>query len=315
MIEGIEVLSGVLGQIHGQRSEYDMIRSMTGFGRGESSGDFGRFIVEVKSVNHRFSEVVIRMPRGLSPLEERVRKAVQGSVSRGRVDVFVSREGGEAQRRSLKVDKDLAVAYYNALKELQETLSLAGDTTLDVISRLPDVFTLEQVEEEAESLWPALSQALDEALASLVGMREREGQALKQDLVHRIGRIGQLVKDVEVRAPLVVADYRERLTRRLEEILPAGILDAGRLAMEVALFGERSDITEELKRLGSHLTQLDTTLEAGDAVGRKFDFLLQEVNREVNTIGSKANDLTVTGAVVEMKSELEKIREQVQNIE
>ena len=292
-----------------------MIRSMTGFGRGESFGGFGRFTVEVKSVNHRFSEVVIRMPRGLATLEERVRKVVQGGISRGRVDVFVGREGGEAGRRSLKVDKELAVAYHNALKELQETLSLLGDVSLDLISRLPDVFTLEQVEEDAESSWPPLSQALDEALVSLVGMREREGEALKRDLAHRIAKIGRILKDVEGRAPLVVGDYREKLARRLQEVLPAGVFDESRLAMEVAIFGERSDITEELKRLDSHLSQLEATLDAGDAVGRKFDFLLQEVNREVNTIGSKANDLAVTSAVVEIKSELEKIREQVQNIE
>lgn len=299
-----------------------MVRSMTGFGRGEAVGDAGRLVVEVKAVNHRFAEVVVRMPRTLGVLEELIRKTVQGQVSRGRVDVFVTWEEGGRRAPVVKVDKDLALAYYNALKEIADVTGSKIELTSDSLTRWSDVLTVEQAEIDPESQWPVLEQALADALSGLVAMREREGAALAADLRARMDRIEGLVQAIAERAPLVVEEYRERLQRRLEELLAPGTVDPARLAQEVAIFADRSDITEELKRLGSHLDQFRSVLaesgpegEAPQAVGRKLDFLIQEMGREINTIGSKAQDLTITAAVVEVKTELEKVREQAQNIE
>lgn len=292
-----------------------MIRSMTGFGRGESTGDRGRFIVEAKSVNHRFSEIVVRMPKSFIQLEDRIRRLVAEQVSRGRVDVFVTREESGLRNRQLQIDKNLAMAYYNALRELGRAIGSNAEITADTLAKLPELFSIQEIEEEVDALWPGLQEALLVALASLVAMRETEGRALSHDLLYRVGLIEGLISTVHERAPFIVAEYRRRLEKRIEEMLPGAVVDPARLATEVALFAERSDITEELKRLESHLEQLRSIVMAGDSVGRKLDFLLQEINREINTIGSKGGDLTIARVVVEAKSELEKIREQVQNIE
>lgn len=292
-----------------------MPRSMTGFGRGEGAGPAGRIVVEMKAVNHRFSEVVFRMPRQFNALEDQARKLILGSVSRGRLDVFVSWEAA-AQARGVKVDKELAVAYYNALKELGEEIGSKSELTLDMLAKLPDVLKVEEGEVTAEALWPTFESAIGEAVSNLLAMREREGAALAADLASRLDKIETLGRVVAARAPEVVKEYRTRLARRLEELLPQGsAVDPQRLAQEVALFADRSDITEEIQRLGSHLSQFRQALQEAEPVGRKLDFLVQELGREVNTMGSKANDATITNQVVEAKTELEKIREQVQNIE
>lgn len=291
------------------------MRSMTGFGRGEASGEFGRIVVEVKAVNHRFSEVVCRMPRQFAALEEQVRKLIQSQVSRGRVDAFVSWEA-TSQARGVKVDKELAMAYYSALKELAGEIGSNTELTLDTLARLPDVLKVGEGEVTAEQLWPTLEAAVTGAVESLIAMRVREGGALALDLENRLVIIEALRATVAERAPQVVEEYRQKLSRRLEELLPQGqIVDPQRLAQEVALFADRSDISEELQRLSSHIDQFRQTLSEPEAVGRKLDFLVQEIGREVNTIGSKANDGSVTSQVVAAKSEMEKIREQVQNVE
>lgn len=291
------------------------VRSMTGFGRGEAGGDLGRIVVEMKAVNHRFSEVVFRMPRQFSALEEPARKLIQSRVSRGRVDVFVSWEAA-AKARGVKVDKELAMAYYNALMELRGEIGSKSELSLDTLAKLPDVLKVEEGEVTAEDLWPAFEAATATAVDNLIAMREREGANLVQDLLARIARIEELGQFVAQRAPQVVDEYRARLTRRLEDLLgQSNVVDPQRLAQEVAIFADRSDITEEIQRLTSHISQFRAALAGGDAVGRKLDFLVQEIGREVNTIGSKANDATITSHVVDGKSELEKVREQVQNIE
>lgn len=292
-----------------------LIRSMTGFGRGEATGEFGRLTVEIKSVNHRFAEVLIRLPRSLSPLEDRLRKLVTDAVARGRLEVYVTWEEPEAKRRSVKVDTDLAGAYYKSLKELQANLGLETGIPLDAILRLPDVVTVQEVGDDLEALWPGLENAGLQALQGLVAMREKEGQALLADLSGRVRTVAGWVQQVAERAPLVVQEARERLKKRLDELLAPGTVDETRLAIEVAILADRADISEELKRLESHLGQLQQLLQADGPVGRKFDFLLQETGREVNTIGSKSQDLTIAGLVVDMKAELEKVREQVQNVE
>lgn len=300
-----------------------MVRSMTGFGRGEASGPAGRLTVEVKAVNHRFSEVVVRYPRQLAALEEKVRKEVQARIARGRVDVFLAWEPGGTAGRQVKVDKDLAVAYHSALKELGEAIGSTVELSGEMLARLPEVLAVTEAEVNLDALVPTLEEALGAALTALVAMREREGQALAADLRARIARIDGIVQMIARRAPHVVEEYRQRLQRRLEELLPGSPLEPGRLAQEVVLFADKCDITEELKRLASHLSQFRGELDGrgaeGDgtpaAVGRKLDFLVQELGREINTIAAKANDLTITNGAVEVKTELEKVREQVQNIE
>lgn len=292
-----------------------MIRSMTGYGRGESRGPEGRFVVEIKSVNHRFCEVVMRLPRGYAPLEDRMRQQIQAVATRGRLDVFLTAEEAALGRKRVVVDKDLALAYYNGLRDLLSAVGLPEDVDAAVLTRVPELLRLEEVPEDPEAVWPAVSEALAQALANLVLMREREGAALSGDLEARCRLIRDRVGQIGRRAQLVVEEYRDRLSARLADLVPPGAIDPARLAMEVALFAERSDITEELKRLESHLDQLQRTVREDEAVGRKLEFILQEINRETNTVGSKAGDIEIARAVVEIKSELEKIREQAQNIE
>jgi uncharacterized protein (TIGR00255 family) len=288
---------------------------MTGFGRGDATGAAGRIVVEIKAVNHRFSEVVFRMPRQFGALEEQARKLILTAVSRGRVDVFVTWEA-PARARGVQVDKELAIAYYSTLNELGKKIGSKSELTLDTLAKLPDVLKVSEGEITPEELWPTFETALVQAIASLVAMREREGRSLAADLTARLGRVEGVRTVVAKSAPQVAEEYRNRLTRRLEELLPLGnAVDPQRLAQEVAIFADRSDISEELQRLGSHIAQFRETLGGGEAVGRKLDFLVQELGREVNTIGSKANDAAITIQVVEAKSELEKIREQVQNLE
>jgi uncharacterized protein (TIGR00255 family) len=292
-----------------------MIRSMTGYGRAEMANGQRKVVVEVRSVNHRFSEVVIRMQKDLSPLEERIRNLVQAKVSRGRVDVTVIREAYGERRRRVEVDQELASSYYEKLRELGQSLGLRAQTKLDLIARLPDVFNITEVPEDIERLWESLSPAVDQALDAMLAMREREGERLRADLVGRLASIEDHTGAIEERAPQTVEDYRRRLADRVKEILPGVEIDEGRLATEVVLFAERSNVTEEIVRLRSHLAQMRQSLEQSEAVGRRLDFLLQEMNREINTIGSKASDGQIAKVVIEVKSELEKIREQVQNIE
>lgn len=292
-----------------------MLKSMTGYGRGEGAVPGKNFTVELKAVNHRFNEVVLRMPRSLSPLEDRIRKTVQSRVSRGRVDGFLAMDENGEKTASVKVDKALAGAYYKAMKDLQESLGMEGKVKINHIISLPGVLSVEEPEEDVEEWWPAIKRAVDGALEHLLSMRAVEGEQLAADIFKRIGRIEQVIEQIRERSPKVVDDYRERLGQRLKDFLQEGLPDPDRLAVEVTIFAERSNITEETVRLKSHLGQVRDCLGTVEPVGRKLDFLLQEMNREINTIASKANDLEIGRWVVEVKSELEKIREQVQNVE
>ncbi|HLO03585.1 MAG TPA: YicC/YloC family endoribonuclease [Symbiobacteriaceae bacterium] len=292
-----------------------MIRSMTGFGRGEAAGEYGRLVVEIKSVNHRFSEVVFRMPRAFMALEEQARKLILAQVNRGRVEVFLTWEPSQAGK-GVKVDKELALAYHNALKALGEEIGSNHAISLDQLARLPDVLRVEEGSLEPESLWPILESAVLEALTRLIQMREREGEGLKADLTARLQRLAELTRQVAERNPLVVTEYKARLEKRLEELLPKNaVVDPTRLAQEVALFADRADISEEMQRLGAHIQAFHKDLAVDEPVGRRLDFLVQEMGREVNTTGSKGNDALIANLVVAAKTELEKIREQVQNIE
>ncbi len=293
-----------------------MIRRMTGYGRSEVQTSAGRFTIEMRSVNHRFGEVLVRLPRDLAPLEDRVRAAVQGRVLRGRVEVTIMREDRASRGKSVRPDLDLAAAYAQALRELAGTLGISDGVTLAQVAAFPDVIRVEETKEDLDALWPALAAAVDGAAGDLVGMREAEGNRLAEDLEARLARVDELAATVEARSRSSVEGHAVRLRERIAGLLGEVPLDEGRLAAEVAIFAERSDVSEEVTRLRSHVAQFRTDLQLAEgAVGRRLEFVLQEMGREVNTTGAKANDLEITRAVIAMKGELESMREQIQNVE
>jgi len=293
-----------------------MIRSMTGYGRSEVQTPGGRFTIEMRSVNHRFGEVLVRLPRDLAPLEDRVRAAVQGRVLRGRVEVTIIREDRASRGKTVRPDLELAAAYSQVLRELAGALGMPEGLTLAQVASFPDVIRVEETKEDLEALWPVLAPAVDAAAADLVGMRESEGRRLAEDLESRLLRLDELATEVAGRSRASVGDYAVRLRERIAGLLGEVPVDEGRLAAEVAIFAERSDVSEEVTRLRSHVAQFRTDLEQADGpVGRRLEFVLQEMGREVNTTGAKANDLEITRAVIAMKGELESMREQIQNVE
>ena len=299
-----------------------MLKSMTSFGRGVAVGVNYKLTVELKSVNNRYLEVVAHIPRLLLFLEPLIKTQVALAAARGKVDVFVQLENIGEQTPKLRVDKALAAAYLQAAKELAASLKMPLNVKLTMrnLVAMPGLITLAPAEEATEAqqaeLTEVLSRALSEALVAFVSMRELEGGRLQVDLLTRAKQVSGMVAKIEQLAEQVVADYQNKLLARIGELLPSNIaLDEARLVNEVAYFADRACINEELVRLKSHLLQLEELLQKAEPVGRKLDFLLQEINREVNTIGSKANYLAINQLVIEAKSELEKIREQVQNLE
>ncbi|HEV8340633.1 MAG TPA: YicC/YloC family endoribonuclease [bacterium] len=289
---------------------------MTGFGAAAADTAWGRMSVEMRSLNHRFSEVSVRLPRELAPLEERVRTAVQRRIQRGRVEVAVARDGAAPRPRAVRADVALAREYLSVAADLAAALNLRGEVTLNQVLAFPDVIRLEEAREDAGVMWVDLEGIVIAALDSLVGMREEEGARLAADARARFLRIDGFLAAVRERSHQVVVDYAARLRLRLSELLGEVGVGEDRLAVELALFAERVDITEEMTRLGSHLAAARETVgEGGGAIGRKLEFLLQEMGRETNTIGAKANDLEISRSVISIKSELESLREQVQNIE
>ncbi len=292
-----------------------MANSMTGFGRAVSIQDGRELTVELKSVNHRFLDISIRLPRSVSFAEDAIRKALSEKLSRGHVDVFVNYKNGRSDARTVSVDKTLLLAYIEAGMEAAEAANLPCDVTLSAALRYPDVLTVAEAEEDQAALVRMAAEAAQKAAGELAKMREEEGQRLCADLSQRGESLKTLIARIAERAPLVVADYQARLSERIAELIGDVAVDEARLATEVALFADRASITEELVRLKSHLVQMEKMLSSKDATGRKLDFLVQEMNREINTIGSKASDLEIANLVIEGKAEIEKIREQVQNIE
>ncbi len=291
-----------------------MIRSMTGYGKGEATGLAGRCLVEVRCVNHRYGEVTVKLPRILLSLEHELRKAAGGRIKRGKADLLVQWEEAQAGATVPPINLAAARGYHAAFLELAHELRLSPEIPLSLIVAQKQVVQ-EAVAEEQPDLLPLVQEALREALDRLDVMRLREGEVLLHDLVQRRRQLATLANQVAERAPSVVDEYHDKLKQRLTKLLNGVEIDLQRVAQEVALMADRCDITEELVRLQSHFVQFDETVVLAEPVGRKLDFLMQELNREVNTIGSKANDATVTALVVQMKAELEKMREQVQNIE
>lgn len=289
---------------------------MTGYGRGEATTEEYHVVVETRSVNSRYLEVSVRMPRHTSPLEERVKKQVQAFLTRGKVDIFINLEEKEKKNKELQLDQELCFAYYNSLVQAAEICGIEPKIDLALLTNLPGIFTLEKQEDDLEALWLVISEALIGALENLAAMREAEGEKLTADLSARGETITRHLEEIRQQAPKVVEHYQTRLQERLNDLLSGDIpLDPVRLATEVAIFADKCAIDEEIIRLDSHLSQFSKMLTSNEAIGRKLDFLLQEMNREINTIGSKANDLLLSHIVIDVKAELEKIREQVQNIE
>ena len=294
------------------------VRSMTGYGRGEFTAEDRKFTVEMRSVNHRYNDITVKLPRFLISLEDRIKKKTAENVFRGKTDIYISFETLSSEDVEVKLDEALAAAYAEKLKHLREKIGVpqADDVRLmELTARFPDVITVEKAQKEEEVLWEILLPALEDAVSRFLAMRETEGENLKQDILQKGEKIRALVAGVKERAPLVVEEYREKLNRRLEDILGNVEVDPQRVAQEVAVFADRGCIDEEITRLESHLIQLDGILREGGQVGRKLDFLVQEMNRESNTIASKANDVQIVQATIALKSEIEKIREQVQNLE
>lgn len=290
-----------------------MIKSMTGFGKGEAESEGRRFLVEIRSVNNRYCDVGVRLPRRYSSLEGEIKKALSATVSRGKLDVTLTAEGSVGTAPGLEVNMPLAESYFSALCSLREKLGIEGEITVRDISSIPDVLRLKEESLDVKRDWPFILESINRAVDALNDMKKAEGDALASDIFGRLEKIVSSIDDVNKRAPSVIESYKERLAERIRGM--GYEPDKGLLAQEVASFADRCDISEEIVRLRSHLGQFKAIAVSHEPGGRKLDFLLQEINREVNTIGSKGNDADISQKVVDMKAELEKIREQVQNIE
>ena len=292
-----------------------MIRSMTGYGKKDGTAQQAGVTVEIRSVNHRFLEVAVRVPRSLAQLEDQIRKAVQQRCLRGRVDVSVSIHSAGGSLKTVQIDQALAKQYHTALKKLQKTLGLRGAVDISVLAGFRDIVSIADEPVDAEHLGKTVLRVLGGALTDLEKMRKREGDALAKDLTEHLDAIRSAKSAVGERAPELAKAAFERMKGRIESLLHSELPDPARLQQELALYADRSDISEELVRLESHMLQFDQTLRSKESVGKTLEFLLQEMGREVNTIGSKANDADIAALVVRMKAELEKLREQVQNVE
>ncbi|MRX73344.1 YicC family protein [Bacillus lacus] len=291
-----------------------MISSMTGYGRSDISADHISVFAEIKTVNHRFSEISLRIPRQLMPIEDKIKKVIAGKIQRGRIEVYITVEGEQPASRKVSTDWELADSYIDTLKEMKQRYGIQSPLDLSHILQFPQIIEFKEAADVHEGLEVLTLNAVSQAADSVVLMRRTEGAQLQKDLLLRLSEMEQSTKDIAELAPRVVEAYRERLSRRLEEFL-GNAVDENRLLTEAAIFADRADITEELIRLQSHVQQFQETLHWSEPVGRKLDFIVQEMNREANTIGSKANDNSISSLVVHLKSIIEKVKEQVQNIE
>ena len=292
-----------------------MIRSMTGYGRAVQTIDGREITVELRSVNNRYLDCTVKLPRMFSFAEDSVKNRVKAAVSRGKVDVYIGVNAVQTADVQVAVNRPVLESYLAALRQIETEYGVRDDVTVMSLARLPDVFSVEKTQEDEQKLTQDILSVAEEAISRYNAMRETEGAALETDLRGRAATILERVALVEARSPETVAEYRERLRQKMQEVLQNTAIDEGRILQEAAIYADRIAVDEETVRLRSHLAQLGDMLTKGGAIGRKLDFLLQELNRETNTIGSKCNDLELSNIVVDMKAELEKIREQTQNIE
>ncbi|MBD7910391.1 MULTISPECIES: YicC/YloC family endoribonuclease [Clostridium] len=293
-----------------------MVKSMTSFGRAQGEEGKGYlFSIEMKSVNNRYLDINIRLPKFMIALEEEIRKIVNKRLSRGKVDIFINYKSYGKGNAIPKLNVDLAKEYYNCLKKLSDTLEIEDDITLSKIAKLPEVITLEVQEENIEEILGEITPLLNIALNNMNDMRINEGEKLKEDIILKLSSIEDSVKKIETLAEEVPKQYKRKIEERIKELTSGMTIDEERVAMEVAIFADKAAVDEEITRLYSHLNQMRKTLNLDEPIGRKLDFIVQEMNRETNTIGSKCNDMDMTNLVINIKNLIEKIREQVQNIE
>ena len=293
-----------------------MIKSMTGFGRCEVSDGERKFTVEMKGVNHRYLDSNIRMPKKLNFFESAIRNLLKKSVQRGKVDIFITYEDLSESQVSLKYNEKLAEEYLTYFKKMEESFSLENDIRVSTLSRYPEVLTMEEQLMDEEELWNGLKKALDGAIKQFVETRALEGENLKTDIINKLDGMLKLVDVIEERSPQIVAEYREKLETKVHELLEDTQIEEGRIAAEVVIFADKICTDEEVVRLRSHILHMKETLQSEESgIGRKLDFIAQEMNREANTILSKANDLEISNIGIDLKTEIEKVREQIQNIE
>ena len=292
-----------------------MIKSMTGFGRCEVLKDSRKFTVELKSVNHRYLDVNIRMPKKLNFFETSIRTLLKSYADRGKVDIFITYEDLSQSQVSVKYNAALAAEYLKYLNQMAEEFSLDNDVRVSTLSRYPEVFTMEECSEDEDELWNGLKEALEGAFSQFVEMRTKEGERLKEDILLKLDLLSEQIRFIEERSPQIIAEYRTKLEEKMRELLEDTQIDDNRIAAEAILFADKICTDEEVVRLKSHIQHMKETLEESNGIGRKLDFIAQEMNREANTILSKANDLDISNRAISLKTEIEKIREQIQNIE
>ncbi len=292
-----------------------MMKSMTGFGRCEVSEGQRKFTVELKGVNHRYLDVNIRMPKKLNFFETSIRTLLKSYADRGKVDIFITYEDLSQSQVSVKYNAALAAEYLKYLNQMAEEFSLDNDVRVSTLSRYPEVFTMEECSEDEDELWNGLKEALEGAFSQFVEMRTKEGERLKEDILLKLDLLSEQIRFIEERSPQIIAEYRTKLEEKMRELLEDTQIDDNRIAAEVILFADKICTDEEVVRLKSHIQHMKETLEESNGIGRKLDFIAQEMNREANTILSKANDLDISNRAISLKTEIEKIREQIQNIE
>lgn len=292
-----------------------MIKSMTGFGRAEVAEHNRKFTIEIKSVNHRYLDVNIKMPKKLNYFESSIRAELKNYIARGKVDIFINFEDLGESNTNVHYNRSLAEEYLKYLRQMSEEFGLDDDIRVSTLSRYPDVFTMEEQSEDEDEIWADLKKAIDDACRMFVETRIAEGENLKNDLIAKLDGMLKLVEFIEERSPQIIAEYKTKLRDRIHELLEDKNVDEGRLLTEVTIFADKVCVDEELVRLRSHMETTRQTLIEGGSIGRKLDFIAQEMNREANTILSKSNDLEISNCGIELKTEIEKVREQIQNIE
>lgn len=291
-----------------------MIKSMTGYGKSNITENLREYQVEIKSINHRYLDISVKMPRTISYLEEDVKKEIQKHLTRGKVDVFITYSNNSKEGNEVKINKELAKVYISELRKLAQEENLQANIEVTEISKFPDVLSIKSNNDD-ENIKKELLEAVNQATTSLIKMRETEGIKISQDLNNRLCKLEGKVAEISKLSTGLIEEYVVKLENRIKEILKIDDIDQTRLAQEVVIYADKCSVEEEITRLNSHISQLKTLLESDQAIGKKLDFLIQEMNRETNTIGSKANNLEITNDVVDIKTELENIREQIQNIE
>ena len=292
-----------------------MLKSMTGYGRCEELSDGKKITCEIKSVNHRYSDYNIKVPRYCGFMEDRVRKFISEYITRGKVDIYISIQNFEDTNETVHLNAQLAKNYIEELYKLRDEFGLRDDISVSTVARYNDIFMTEKIEQDEDALWEQVQKVLRSAAEQFVLMREREGERIEKDLCQRIEYMKTLTEKIRVRSPQTVAEYRQRLYEKIKEVLEDRNVDEARILTETAIFADKVCIDEENVRLNSHFNEFYNIISKNEPAGRKLDFLIQEINREVNTTGSKANDIEIAKLVVELKGETEKLREQIQNIE